>query len=148
MSASLAVAAISLACNQAGAVGVTLITHGLNGNTDGWVTGMGNALARYSGRTTNAAIFKFQFYSSGSSWYLASSKLSGGNPLSTPGGEIIVLFDWRQLADGNSYNTYQVAAALAPALLSTNFVSECGGHALVGIPLAFGWAQPRRFAGL
>jgi hypothetical protein len=128
-------AAFLLPAPQARAIGVTLITHGLKGNIDGWVTGMGNALARYSARTANATILKFQFHSNGSGWDLYSTNYNQGNPLSAPGGEIIVLFDWRQLADGNSYNTYQVAAALVPALTSTNFVPECGGHALAEFPL-------------
>ncbi len=133
--ATLVAGALLVLPQQAPAIGVTLVTHGLNGNIDGWVTGMGNALARYSARTTNATIFKFQFYSSGGSWYLYSTNYNQGNPLTTPGGEIVVLFDWSQLADGNSYNTYQVAAMLAPALLSTNFVPECGGHALAEFPI-------------
>jgi hypothetical protein len=132
---TLAGAVILLKPVQIHAAGVTLITHGLNGDTDGWVTGMADAITSYSARTTNATVFKFQFHQNGNAWYLSSSRIGGDDPLNTPGGEVVVLFDWRQLADGVSYNTYQVAAALAPALTSTNFVPELGGHALAELPI-------------
>jgi len=128
-------AVLILTLQDTRAAGVTLITHGLNGDTDGWITAMGNAIARYSQRTTNAAIFKFQFYYTNGFWQLYSTKLGGGDPLTTPGGEMVVLFDWSQLSDGLVYSTYNIADALAPALISTNFVPELGGHALAEFPL-------------
>src|SRR3954465_10049494 len=116
--------------------GVTFITHGLNGNTDGWVTGMGNRITNYSRFPgTNASIYKAYFYSSNSSYYLTASNVAGSLPTSSDCGEIIIKFDWSQLAGGNSYNTYQMAAAAAAALLATNFISGLGEHALAELPL-------------
>ena len=57
-----------------------------------------------------------------------------GSPV-TDSGEIILKLDWSQLSDGYSYDTFQVAAAVVPALLSTNFLPQLGGHALVEMPL-------------
>ena len=56
-------------------------------------------------------------------------------PTATDTGEIIIKLDWSQLSDGNSYNTYQIAAAVLPAMLSTNFIPDLGGHALAEMPL-------------
>ena len=43
----------------------------------------------------------------------------------------MVKLDWRQLAN-NSYSTYDVATAVVPRLMQTNFIAEMNGHALAG----------------
>ncbi len=117
------------------AAGVTIITHGLNGNADGWVTGMANEIPKYYRFTgTNYTFYKLYFYYN-SGYYLTYSRLGGSSPTNTDSGEIIVAFDWSQLADGNSYNTYQIASVMAQALMSTNFISEMNGHALCELPI-------------
>ncbi|HYG35991.1 MAG TPA: hypothetical protein VEC99_14470, partial [Clostridia bacterium] len=127
---------VSLVSVQCRGAGVTFITHGLNGDTDGWVTGMANQLPKYSRFPgTNFTCYKAYFSSSGGQYYLTATRVAGTPPLAGGTGEIIVKFDWSQLADGNSYNTYQIAAAAVPALLSTNFIAELGGHALAEMPL-------------
>jgi hypothetical protein len=116
--------------------GVTLITHGLGGDTDGWVSGMAAqipAYARFPG--TNFSTYKLFFVANGSGYNLTASRVSGGLPSVTDSGEIILKLDWSQLSDGYSYDTFQVAAAVVPALLNTNFLPELGGHALVEMPL-------------
>jgi hypothetical protein len=75
------------------------------------------------------------FYYSAGFYYLTATRVSGSQPLAPESGEIIVKLDWRQLADGNSYDTYQIAGAVVPALLNTNFISELGGHALAEFPI-------------
>jgi hypothetical protein len=117
------------------AAGVTVITHGLNGNADGWITGMANKIQtyyRFPG--TNYTFYKLYFYYN-NGYYLTWSRLGGSAPSVTDSGEIIVAFDWSQLADGSSYNTYQIASVLDAALLSTNFISELNGHALCELPI-------------
>ncbi len=79
--------------------------------------------------------YKMFFNSNNGSYYLTNTRTAGGPALSSRSGEIIVKLDWSQLSDGNSYNTYQVAAAVLPAMLSTNFIPELGGHALVEFPM-------------
>lgn len=128
--------AILVPARQGPAGGVTFITHGLNGNVTGWVTGMANQIpSYYLFPDTNFTCYEAYFYSSGSSYILTAARVAGDPPQSPGSGEIIVKFDWSQLAGGNSYNTYQVAAVAVPALLSTNFIPELGGHALAEFSL-------------
>lgn len=125
------------ACPQPFArAGVTIITHGLNGDTDGWVTGMANRIPNYERFAgTNYSSYHVYFFSSAGSYFLTAVRDGGSEPVAPESGEIILKLDWRQLADGNSYNTYQVASAVVPALLSTNFIPELGGHALAEFPI-------------
>jgi hypothetical protein len=46
------------------------------------------------------------------SYYLTAARDAGSPPVSAESGEIILKLDWRQLAGGNSYNTYQIASAV------------------------------------
>jgi len=116
--------------------GVTVITHGLNGNADGWVTGMADQIpAYYRFPGTNYTFYKLYFVPNGGGYNLTWARLGGVSPSATASGEIIVAFDWSQLSDGNSYNTYQIATVLDAAFLSTNFISELNGHALCELPI-------------
>jgi hypothetical protein len=116
--------------------GVTIITHGLNGNVDGWITGMANAIPQYPAFFgTNFSGYQMSFSNNGAGYYLVNSGVAG-SPATTPeSGEVIIKLDWRNLADGDSYDTYQVAGAVLPALLSTNFIPDLGGHAIAEFPL-------------
>jgi hypothetical protein len=130
--------ALLLVCSMVnvGRAGVTFITHGLNGDTDGWVTGMANQIPNhYRFLGTNFSCYKAYFVPNGAAWNLTATRVSGTQPFTPESGEIIVKFDWSPLADGNSYNTYQIANVAAVALLNTNFISELGGHALAEFPL-------------
>ena len=116
--------------------GLTVITHGLNGNVSGWVTGMADQIPAYAGFPgTNYTFYELYFVPSGGGYNLTWTRLGGSAPAATDSGEIIVAFDWSQLSDGNSYNTYQIATVLNTALLSTNFISELNGHALCELPV-------------
>ena len=127
---------IGIASHSTKAAGVTVITHGLNGNAAGWVTGMANEIhSYYRFPGTNYTFYELYFVLNGSGYNLAWSRLGGGPPSATDTGEIIIAFDWSQLSDGNSYNTYQIASVLDAALLSTNFISELSGHALCELPI-------------
>jgi hypothetical protein len=70
----------------------------------------------------------------GALYYLDWERSAGFAPTNNPGGEIIVKFDWRQLAN-NDYSTFQVAGSLSAILTSTNFISELGGHSLSELPI-------------
>jgi len=118
------------------AAGVTVITHGLNANVDGWITGMADEIPAYfQFPGSDYTFYKLYFIPHGSGYDLTWSRLGGGSPSAIASGEIIVAFDWSQLSDGNSYNTYQVATNLAAALMSPDFISELNGHALCEMPL-------------
>jgi hypothetical protein len=112
--------------------GVTIITHGLNGDIDDWVIAMAGRIARYPGFPgTNFTCYQMDVLPD----FTATATRIGGNaPAQTDSGEILIKLDWRQLAN-NSYSTYEVAAAVAPQLLRTNFIPEFNGHALAELPL-------------
>jgi hypothetical protein len=124
---------------RAFAGGVTVITHGLNGNTDGWVTSMADDIPAYPNFPgPNSTTYQMYFFLSDGNYYLAANRVGGTHPTNSNSGEIIVKLDWRDLAaGGDSYNTYQVASAIVPALLNTNFIPELGGRALAEFPLHF-----------
>jgi hypothetical protein len=133
----LAFVALLLGSGLRGDAGVTVITHGLNGNVDGWVTGMANSVPNYFRFPgTNFTCYQMFFFESGGFYYLTANRVAGSHPTTPESGEIVVKLDWRDLAaGGDSYDTYQVASAIAPALLNTNFIPELGGRALAEFPL-------------
>ena len=100
-----------------GGAGVTIITHGLNDDTDGWITGMADQIPNHPQFPgTNFSTYKMYFYSSNTDYYLTAARVGGGPPAAGDSGEIIVKLDWGPLADGISYNTFEVAQAVVPAL--------------------------------
>lgn len=119
--------------------GVTVITHGLNGDVNGWVTGMATNIPAHPGfRGTNFSVYNLTFNPAGGGGFtVGATRTAGVAATNSDSGAVIIKLDWSALADGNSYNTFQVAAGVLPALLSTNFISELGGHALVEFPLHF-----------
>ncbi|HZI32664.1 MAG TPA: hypothetical protein VFF11_09990, partial [Candidatus Binatia bacterium] len=122
-----------------GAAGVTVITHGYNGDVNGWITGMAGQMTNYAGFPgTNSTTYKLTLTTDGTNIYYQWSRLSGGTPASTDSGEIIVKLDWSQMAGGSApYNisTYDVATAASWVMLQTNAISDLGGHALVELPV-------------
>ncbi|HMJ64939.1 MAG TPA: hypothetical protein VK615_06285, partial [Candidatus Binatia bacterium] len=111
---------------------VTIITHGLNSDIDDWVLAMGGRMARYPGfQGTNFTCYQIDVVPGIN---VTATRIGGVAPAQTDSGEILIKLDWRQLAN-NSYSTYDVAGAVAPQLLRTNFIPELNGHALVELPL-------------
>src|SRR5262245_59572499 len=116
--------------------GVTLITHGLNGNTDGWVSGMASRLTNYTRFPgTNSTCYEVYFFNNGGNYVVSAARSAGSPPPATDSGEIVIKLDWRDLANGFSFNTFQIAAAVVPEFLNTNFIPELGGHALAEFPM-------------
>src|SRR5437667_3560738 len=117
------------------AAGVTIITHGLNGSVDDWVIAMASQMASYPRLPgTNSTCYELYFTPNGANYSLTWRRLAGDTPASTDSGEIFIKLDWRQLAN-DSYSTFDVAGAVVPALLQTNFIPELSGHALAQLPL-------------
>lgn len=115
--------------------GVTLITHGLNSDIDDWVIAMARRVTAYPAFPgTNFTCYSIDVTPSGSTFNVAATRIGGSAPASIDSGEIQVKLDWRQLAN-NNYNTFQVATAVVPRLLQTNFIPELNGHALAELPL-------------
>ena len=131
---TLAIVAVGAPFQVQGA-GVTLVTHGLNGNIDGWVSAMANRIAAYPlFPGTNFSCYDIYFTQSNSAYVPTWRRVSGRAPQNTDAAEILVRLDWRQLAN-DDYNTYQVAGLVAPVLLQNGFISEWPGHALAELPM-------------
>jgi len=116
--------------------GVTVITHGFNGDAQGWVLGMAARIPgypRFSG--TNVICYEVSVSDSGG-FVVTPRKIAGGQPTNDPSAEIVIKLDWGDLAGlFSQYDTYAVAAAVAPRLLQTNFIAELNGRALAELPL-------------
>jgi hypothetical protein len=115
--------------------GVTLITHGLNGNIDDWVAAMALSIPAHLGFPgTNYSRYEMVVsYSDG--FYLTTTRVGGSRPALTDSGEIIIELDWSQLANGSSFDTYEIAYATAFGLLATNLLTELNGHSLAELPI-------------
>src|SRR5687767_10287511 len=61
------------------AAGVTVITHGLDGNVDGWVTGMATNVPAYPGfRGTNFSVYNMTFVPAGGGGFTLSATRTAG----------------------------------------------------------------------
>lgn len=129
---------LAASASTGGAAGVTIITHGFGGNADGWVRGMAERIAGFPGfGGTNTIRYEATVSDSGG-LRVSSRKLGGGNPLTDPTAEIVITLDWGELAGlFSQYDTYEVAAAVVPSLLRTDFIAELNGRALAELPLHF-----------
>jgi hypothetical protein len=116
--------------------GVTVITHGFNGDAQGWVLGMAaNVPGYYRFPGTNVICYEVSVGYNGG-FTVTSRKLAGAHPTNDYSAEIVIKLDWGDLAGFfNQYDTYEVAAAIVPRLLQTNFIAELSGHALAELPL-------------
>jgi hypothetical protein len=122
---------------SAHAAGVTLITHGYNGNVTDWVIPMANKVPRYASFPgTNLSAYQISITRTGSVYYTRQTFLDGVSPLSSDSGEITIALDWSTLS-GGTVPTTTIATNAAAALLATNFIPELGGRALVELPLHF-----------
>jgi hypothetical protein len=125
------------------AVGVTIITHGADGDVTGWVSSMADELpiyfqSRYPGLGTNFTIYTVTLTTDGIDYYYQWQRDSGSSPTNTNTGEIIVKLDWSQMAAlGTTYDTstYTVAQIASYVLLQTNTISDLNGHALAEYPI-------------
>jgi len=128
------------------AVGVTIITHGYDGDTTGWITAMVDQIpiyfqSRYPGLGTNFTIYTVKLTTDGSNYYYQWQRDSGSSPTNTDTGEIIVKLDWSQMAGGldpyepYDISTYKVAAVASYVFLQTNTITDLNGHALAEYPI-------------
>ena len=69
-----------------------------------------------------------------SDYSVSQSRIGGVSPTASDSGEIIIKLDWSQLAVTLGNSIADIAKALVPMLLSTNFIPELGGRSLVEFP--------------
>jgi hypothetical protein len=89
---------------------------------------------RFSG--TNVICYEMTITSSGGNFSVSPRKVAGGHPTNDFNAEIFIKLDWGALAGFfNPFDTYEVAGAVVPRLMQTNFIPELGGRALAELPL-------------
>ena len=116
--------------------GVTVVTHGFNGNITDWVIPMLERVPDYPGfRGTNFSCYSITIRESGGNIVASRALLSGSVPLATDSGEILVKLDWSSLAGPFGASSTEVAGGAVNALLSTSLFPELGGRALAELPL-------------
>jgi hypothetical protein len=122
---------------QARGAGVTIITHGANSDVNSWITSMAAKISVYPNRKgTNFSTYVMRFVTNApNSIVLSQSRIAGIAPTNSDSAEIFILLDWSQFSSGNSSNTTQIASAVVPVLLQTNFFAELGGHSVVEFPI-------------
>ena len=117
--------------------GVTIITHGANGNGAGWINPMAQQITSYD-----------SFPGSASSYYeitvevgffhelvVTQTKLGGASPTVSDSGEILIFIDWSAPGFDPFFSTSDIANSVVPMLLRTDFIPELGGRALVEFPI-------------
>src|SRR5262245_19827934 len=86
--------------------GVTILTHGLNGNINGWISGAADMIQKRAGGSSAASQYVMKLDKSGDDIVVTSFSLVSGNlPLEqTSAGEAIVKLDWSKIS-GADQNT-------------------------------------------
>ncbi len=117
--------------------GVTVITHGFNGNVTDWVIPMANKVTAHpSFPGTNASLYRVTLTRSAGEYSFPATALTNSvNPLVANSGEIIVAWDWSSFDGAFQSSTVEIAQQLANALLATNLIPELNGRPLAQFPL-------------
>ena len=114
------------------AAGVTLLTHGFNGNVTDWVIPMADRyLSHENFPGTSLSCYEIKITSAGTT----AAFLKGSQPTATDSGEIFIKLNWPLLAGIFGANTTTVASRAVEALLSTELIPELGGRSLAEFPL-------------
>lgn len=67
--------------------------------------------------------------------FVTQSRLGGVNAANSDSGEILIFLDWSAPGYDPFFSTSDIADHVVPMLLTTNFIPELGGHALVEFPI-------------
>lgn len=116
--------------------GVTVITHGYNGNVTDWVIPMGDKIPQHhSFPGSNSTSYLVSITRNGSVYSTSQTFLDGVSPLSSDSGEIVIALDWSSLSGLFVASTAAIATNAASALLSTTLIPELAGRPLAAMPL-------------
>ncbi|MFM7816824.1 MAG: hypothetical protein ACKPGI_07635, partial [Verrucomicrobiota bacterium] len=113
----------------------TLVTHGLYEKAEGWVTRMGQAMARHPRRRSefgpsSPPVYLLRFDRDRN---LQARLLEGTSPSLDPSGDLIILLDWNPFSgalipiNGLPESTTVVGPTIADALLSSELIPELRG---------------------
>jgi hypothetical protein len=117
--------------------GVTIITHGADGNGAGWINPMAQRIAAYAAsRGSNVSFYQINveidFFHN---LVVSQSRTGGVSPLDSDSGEIIIMLDWSAPGFDAFFSTRDIAEEVVPRIVNPNFIPELGGHALAEFPL-------------
>ncbi|HMJ05517.1 MAG TPA: hypothetical protein VK474_04610, partial [Chthoniobacterales bacterium] len=117
--------------------GVTIITHGFNGNVTDWIIPMAQQPPGYpSFPGSTFSCYEIAITRNGSGQYVAAATfLAGTAPTLTDSGEILIKLDWSTLSSLGGPSTTTIANTAVAALLSTTLIPEMGGRPLAELPL-------------
>ena len=113
--------------------GVTIITHGFNGNVTDWIIPMANRIPQYN--LFPGSEFSCYEVTVGSDYSVTPSRIAGVSPIVSDSGEIVIKLDWSSLSVTFGNSTSDIADAVVPKLLSTTFVPELAGRSLTEFPI-------------
>jgi len=113
--------------------GVTIITHGFNGNVTDWIIPMAQRIPNYD--LFPGTEFSCYQITVASDYSVTQSRIAGVGPLVSDSGEIVIKLDWSSLAVTLGNSTTDIADAVVPRLLSTSFIPELGGRSLAEFPI-------------
>jgi hypothetical protein len=113
--------------------GVTIITHGLEGQVGGWIVPLAQRLLG-----PDAICYEIRVKDDrAGGHFLTYEKLSGPALKDSASAEIVIKLDWSEFATFNSLLTSSsdIASWVTPALLATNALPEFGEHSLIDFPI-------------
>src|SRR5438045_575723 len=100
--------------------GLTILTHGYQGDVNGWVSATANAIAQRAGGLDDVARYVLKIRTNAAGKLIAESNdLVSGSPKleSTSSGEAIIEVDWSTVS-GGEFSTDAVANIVAEYLIS------------------------------
>lgn len=99
---------------------VTLVTHGFNGNTQGWVSAVADGIAARTDDPGNTSITTLSVTDAGGPSVSSFVLNAGPDPFAqSDSGDLIIKLEWGSIS-GGSYSTAAVADAVANYLLNTS----------------------------
>jgi pimeloyl-ACP methyl ester carboxylesterase len=113
--------------------GVTIITHGFDGNVNDWIVPMAQQIPAYD-LFPGSGFSRYQI-TVDYDYSVSQSRVDGVSPIISDSGEIIISLDWSSRADDPFNASQDIANAVVPKLLSTTFVPELGGRSLAEFPI-------------
>lgn len=116
--------------------GVTLITHGFNGNVTDWIIPMAEEISGHPEfRGSSVSCYEIDVRKSGDGYTTEAKLLNGILPQDADSGEIVIKLDWSTEAGLLGASSTQVAEAASVALRSVDLIAELEGRPLAESPL-------------